>query len=72
MLVLLRKVGESIIIEGEQGVMTITVVAVKHGRVRVGVTAPAHIRVQRAERGDGRPGAGPPLPEAAEVREPSA
>ncbi len=70
MLVLLRKVGESIIIEDEQGVMTVTVVAIKHGQVRLGVAAPAQVRIQRAEVADGRPGAAPPLPQAVAVTVP--
>ncbi len=70
MLVLLRKAGESIIVEGEQGVITVTVVAIKHGRVKLGIAAPAHIHIQRAEIGDGQPVAVPPLRQVAEVKEP--
>ena len=46
MLVLTRRVGEEIVIEGD---IRITVVAVKGARVRVGVTAPEFVRVDRRE-----------------------
>lgn len=46
MLVLTRKVGDEIIIDGR---IRITITAVKGDRIRVGVTAPADVRVDRAE-----------------------
>lgn len=47
MLVLTRKLNEEIII-GQLGI-TVKVVDVKGGRVRLGVEAPANIRIERAE-----------------------
>ena len=47
MLVLSRKVGEEIVMP-EQGV-TVTVVAVRGNRVRIGVTAPKGVTVFRKE-----------------------
>lgn len=47
MLVLTRKLNEEIII-GHLGI-TVKVVDVKGGRVRLGVEAPAHIRIERAD-----------------------
>ncbi len=46
MLVLTRKVGEEIVIDGG---IRITLLAVGGERVRVGVTAPADVRVDRSE-----------------------
>lgn len=46
MLVLTRRVGEQIVIDGATRVM---VVEVKGSRVRLGVAAPASVRVDRAE-----------------------
>jgi len=46
MLVLSRKVGEKIVITGD---ICVTVVAIQGNRVRVGITAPASARVDRAE-----------------------
>jgi carbon storage regulator len=46
MLVLTRRVGEEIIIDGD---IRITVVAVKGDRVRIGITAPDDVRVLREE-----------------------
>jgi carbon storage regulator len=46
MLVLTRRVGEEIVIAGG---IRITVLAVEKGRVRVGVTAPAWVSVDRGE-----------------------
>lgn len=45
MLVLTRKLNEQIII-GKQGI-TIKIVDVRNGRVRLGVEAPAEIRIER-------------------------
>lgn len=47
MLVLTRKLNEAIVI-GDSAV-TVTVVDVKGGRVRLGVNAPAHVRINRVE-----------------------
>jgi carbon storage regulator len=46
MLVLTRKVGEEIVIDGH---IRVTVLAVQGGRVRIGVTAPPEVRVDRDE-----------------------
>jgi carbon storage regulator len=46
MLVLSRKVGESIIIDGG---ITVTIVAVDGNKVRVGISAPPEVRVDREE-----------------------
>jgi carbon storage regulator len=46
MLVLTRKNGQEIVINGD---IRITIVAVKGDRVRVGITAPPEVRVDRSE-----------------------
>jgi carbon storage regulator len=46
MLVLTRRVGEEIVIDGN---IRVTVAAIQSGRVRIGVTAPRHVRVDRHE-----------------------
>jgi carbon storage regulator len=46
MLVLTRRLGETIVIDGG---ISITVVAVKGDRVRIGVTAPKDMTVDRQE-----------------------
>jgi carbon storage regulator len=46
MLVLTRRLGETIVIDGD---ISITVVAVKGDRVRIGVTAPKDMTVDRQE-----------------------
>jgi carbon storage regulator len=46
MLVLSRKHGQSIIVNGD---ITITVVAIDRGRVQLGVTAPFNVTVHREE-----------------------
>ena len=46
MLVLSRKVGEKVVITGD---ICVTVVAIQGNRVRLGITAPASVRVDRAE-----------------------
>jgi len=46
MLVLTRKPGEEIVIDGH---IRVTVTAIKGGKVRLGITAPAHVIVDRAE-----------------------
>lgn len=52
MLVLTRKVNESIQINGE---ITVTVVRVGPAAVRIGVEAPPHMTVLRGELADGQP-----------------
>ena len=46
MLVLARKVGEEIVIAND---IRLIVVAVQGGKVRLGITAPRHVIVDRAE-----------------------
>ncbi len=46
MLVLTRRIGEEIVIDGS---IRVTIVAIQEGRVRLGVTAPANVRVDRQE-----------------------
>jgi carbon storage regulator len=46
MLVLTRKVGESIVIEGG---ITVTVISIDRGKIRLGITAPPEVRVDREE-----------------------
>lgn len=46
MLVLTRKTGQEIIIDGN---IRITVTSCGDGRVKLGISAPAHIKVDRAE-----------------------
>jgi carbon storage regulator len=46
MLILTRRLGETIVINGD---ISITVVAVKGNRVRIGVTAPKDMTVDRQE-----------------------
>jgi carbon storage regulator len=46
MLVLTRKVGESIVIDGD---ITITVVGVQGNKIRLGVEAPEWIKIWRSE-----------------------
>jgi len=49
MLVLARRVGESIAIGGE---IELSVLAIQGNKVRLGLTAPPSIRVRRAEQGE--------------------
>ena len=46
MLVLSRKVGEKVVIDG---CITVTVVAVDGNKVRLGITAPPDVRIDREE-----------------------
>jgi len=46
MLVLTRKIQETLVIDGN---ITVTVVSVENGRVRIGIEAPRHISVRRGE-----------------------
>jgi carbon storage regulator len=57
MLVLSRKVGQEIVIGEGPDRVVITVTEVRGGeRVRLGIVAPAHVRVDRHEVGDRREG----------------
>jgi len=49
MLVLSRKVDESIVIGEGEGAITITVVDVQAGKCRLGIDAPESVRVLRSE-----------------------
>ena len=46
MLVLTRKIGEDIIIDG---CIRVTVTAIKGDKVRIGITAPPEVRIDREE-----------------------
>ena len=46
MLVLTRRPGESIVVDGS---IVVTVVQVQGNRVRIGIQAPAHISIHRQE-----------------------
>jgi carbon storage regulator len=46
MLVLSRRIGEEIIIDG---CIRVTITAIKGNQVRVGITAPPHVEIQREE-----------------------
>ena len=46
MLVLTRKTGQEIVIAGE---IRITVTSIGDGRVKLGISAPSHVKVDRAE-----------------------
>ena len=52
MLVLTRQVGEEIVIDG---VIRVTVVAIKGGKVRLGISAPPSVTVDRKEVHERRP-----------------
>jgi carbon storage regulator len=49
MLVLTRKVGEQITIDAGDERITIVVVSVDWGRVRLGIAAPKEVKIMRAE-----------------------
>jgi carbon storage regulator len=61
MLVLCRKIGEKVIVGDE---VVITVLSIAGARVRLGITAPAHVTVWREElvRGDSPPDPVPAVP----------
>ena len=46
MLVLTRKVGEKVVIDG---CITVTVLAVDGSKIRLGITAPPEVRIDREE-----------------------
>ena len=51
MLVLRRNVGESILIDGG---IRVVILGKERGRIAVGIEAPDHVRVMRAERVEGK------------------
>jgi carbon storage regulator len=61
MLVLTRKLGEEIVIDGD---IRVTVVEVANGRVKLGIVAPKSVRVDRSEVREQRERADAPLPPA--------
>jgi carbon storage regulator len=46
MLILTRRTGESVMIGDD---VTVTVLGIRHGQVRIGITAPKHVTVHREE-----------------------
>ncbi len=46
MLVLTRRIGEAIIIDGD---IRVTVTGIQRDKVRIGIDAPPHVRVDREE-----------------------
>ena len=71
MLVIARAAEESIILEREEEVIPVTIVAIGRGQVGLGLTAPARVRTWRAERGDRSLAAPQPLSQAARPDEPA-
>jgi carbon storage regulator len=67
MLVLSRRVGESVVIEGG---IVVTVTAVQGDRVRLGISAPPTVRVDRAEIHERRSEFSPPTPLPTSARRP--
>jgi carbon storage regulator len=71
MLILTRRVGETIEIKCRDVLMKVTILGVRGNQVRVGTDAPAHVVIDREEIADrkrrlAQPGGGqPPEPEAA-------
>jgi carbon storage regulator len=65
MLVLTRKVGEEIVINGE---IRVAVVLVRGNRVRIGIKAPTNVRIQRRELTAGPQEKKTPRPAAACIR----
>ena len=51
MLVLTRRCGEGIVIDGR---ITVTIVQVSGGRIRLAIEAPAAVDIERGELADGR------------------
>jgi carbon storage regulator len=56
MLVLTRRAGQTVVIDGA---ISVTVMAVMGGKVRLGVAAPPCVRVDRSEVHERRPPPGP-------------
>lgn len=46
MLILSRKLGEQVVIDGD---VVVTVVAIRNGRIRLGIEAPREKRIERAQ-----------------------
>jgi len=67
MLVLSRKVGEKRVIAGD---ICVTVVAVQGRQIRLGITAPASVRVDRSEVHQRLAEFGPPRPSGSNSRLP--
>jgi carbon storage regulator len=59
MLVLTRRIGEQIVIDG---VISVTVVAIQGDKVRLGISAPPSVRVDRAEVHERRLASSPAVP----------
>ena len=59
MLVLSRKLGQTIVIDGD---ITVTVLEVSGGRVRLGIKGPASVPIHREEVHKRIEQSGPPLP----------
>lgn len=53
MLVLSRKIGQTIIVETEKGLIQIVVTAIDGGRVKLGIEADKSIQIMRGEVRDG-------------------
>jgi carbon storage regulator len=49
MLVLSRKLGEKIVIQGADGTVVVTVVKIDRNQIRLGIEAPQDVRVYREE-----------------------
>lgn len=61
MLVLTRSIGEQIVIDNE---ITVTVVAIRGDKVRLGISAPPSVRVDRSEIHERRRASRPAVPRA--------
>ena len=69
MLILTRRVGETLVIDDGENEVTVTVIGVKGNQVRLGINAPRHIAVDREEIHQ-RKKAGAPRPSAMVDRRP--
>jgi carbon storage regulator len=63
MFVLTRRIGEQIVIDDER---TITVVAIRGNKVRLGINAPSSVRVDRSEIHERRRASRPAVPRASD------
>ncbi len=61
MLVLTRRIGEQIVIDGK---ISVTVVAIQGDKARLGISAPPSVRVDRAEVHERRGASGPAIPQS--------
>jgi len=61
MLVLTRRIGEQIVIDDE---ITVTVLAIPGDKVRLGISAPTSVRVDRSEIHERRRASRPAVPRA--------